>query len=100
MKSSRVRRFFLLSSIAVVICALLAVSANAQSVSGATGIVTDANGAPVPNVKVTLTDTKTAQEVTTVTNGEGSYTFNNISPGANYRLSFAASGFQTVISTR
>lgn len=69
----------------------------AQSFSGVTGIVTDASGAIVPGAKVTLLDTKTSREVTTTTNDQGFYTFNNIPPGGGYKITFEAQGFQTYV---
>ncbi|HRH45520.1 MAG TPA: carboxypeptidase-like regulatory domain-containing protein, partial [Pyrinomonadaceae bacterium] len=68
-----------------------------QTSSGITGIVTDPSGAIIPGVKVTLLDTKTSREVNTTTNDQGSYTFNNIAPGAGYKLTFAGQGFQTFV---
>ena len=85
------------TKITVVALALLflATAALGQGTSGVTGTVTDANGAALPGVTVTLVDTKTSREQTTTTNDNGIYTFNNIQPGAGYRLVFTISGFQT-----
>ncbi len=69
---------------------------SAQEYSAVTGIVTDSGGAVIPGVKVTLLDTKTAKELTTTTNNQGVYTFNNVFPGDGYRLSFTAQNFQTL----
>jgi len=68
----------------------------AQAVSGVTGVVTDPTGAIIPGVQVVLTDTKTSRELTTTTNEDGVYVFNNVQPGAGYRLTFAGQGFQTL----
>jgi len=68
-----------------------------QTQSGVTGVVTDQSGAIVPGVTVTLTDTKTGKEVTTVTKDDGTYIFNSVEPGAAYRLTFARQGFQTFV---
>lgn len=68
---------------------------SAQGNSGVTGVVTDQGGAVVPGVQVTLTDTKTGRVLTTTTSDQGSYSFNNIQPGAGYQLTFTSSGFQT-----
>lgn len=70
---------------------------SAQAVSGVTGIVSDPSGAVIPGVQVTLLDTKTSRELTTTTNEEGVYAFNNVQPGAGYRLTFTGQGFQTSI---
>ncbi|MEP6944797.1 MAG: TonB-dependent receptor [Acidobacteriota bacterium] len=66
-----------------------------QGLSGVTGVVTDSTGAIVPGVTVTLLDTKTSKEQSTVTNDSGSYTFNSIEPGAGFKLTFTRQGFQT-----
>jgi len=88
---------FLLTSLALAICAFAAATISAQAVSGVTGIVTDATGAIVPGVKVTLYDTKTDRTFNTTTNDQGSYTFTNIQPGQAYRLTFGTAGFQTLV---
>lgn len=76
---------------------LSSVSIFGQATSGVTGVVTDQGGALVPGVQVVLLDTKTSREFTTTTNDSGSYTFNNITPGTGYRLTFTSSGFQTFV---
>ena len=77
--------------------AVLSAFALAQGVSGVTGIVADPTGAVIPGVKVTLLDTKTSRELTTTTNDQGTYTFNNIPPGTGFRLTFTAPNFQTMV---
>ena len=69
----------------------------AQAVSGVTGIITDPSGAVVPGVQVVLLDTKTSRELTTTTNEDGVYTFNNVPPGGGFRLTFTGAGFQTTV---
>ena len=68
-----------------------------QTTSGVTGIVTDATGAVVPGAKVTLLDTKTSREKTTVTSDNGIYKFTNLQPGPGYRITVTAQGFQTFV---
>lgn len=68
-----------------------------QAVSGVTGVVTDLNGGLIPGVEVKLTDTKTSREISTKSNDQGVYTFNNIQPGVGYKLTFTAQGFQTYV---
>ncbi len=71
----------------------------AQSFSAVTGVVTDANGAVVPGVAVTLTDTKTQKDTTTKSNDQGVYQFTNVPPGEAYKLTFSLQGFQTLAVT-
>ena len=66
-----------------------------QASSGITGVVSDSTGKVLPGATVTLTDTKTDRALTTTTNDEGSYTFNNVQPGEAYKLTITAQGFQT-----
>ena len=73
----------------------LASSLVAQSTStGAlTGTVTDASGAVVPNVTVTVTSADTGQVRTTTTSANGSYNVGLLPPGS-YRVRFDAPGFK------
>jgi hypothetical protein len=59
-----------------------------------TGVVTDPSGANVAGAKVTLTDAASGSARTTTTDGQGYYTFASV-PVGSYKLSIAASGFQT-----
>ena len=72
----------------------------AQSTDSGTiaGVVTDASGAVVPGVDVTLADKSTGQNRTTTTNMAGSYVFVNVTPGT-YDLSFKKKGFSTTKAT-
>src|SRR5688500_12422406 len=90
-KRSRVAQF-IAPAFALIIFAHVVFS---QATSGVTGNVSDATGKLVPGVTVTLLDTKTDRTLTTTTNNEGSYTFNNVQPGEGYKLTFASPGFQT-----
>jgi len=84
--------------VSLLVAILLAASIGfAQSNSGVTGVVTDSTGAVIPGVNVTLTDTKTGTSQTATTTGEGTYIFNNIRPGAGYKLTFEKQGFQTSV---
>jgi hypothetical protein len=62
---------------------------------GVTGVVSDSAGKVIPGATVTLTDTKTERALTTTTNDEGSYSFSNVQPGEQYKLTVTAQGFQT-----
>lgn len=68
-----------------------------QQTSAVTGVVTDATGAVISGAEVKLTDTKTATEQSTKTNEQGVYSFVKVAPGAAYKLSFTAQGFDTVL---
>jgi len=71
--------------------ALLAQSAGT---AGLSGTITDASGAAVPNVTVTLTNVDTNQARTGNTGSDGVYKFSLIPPG-RYNIRFAATGFKT-----
>lgn len=81
------------------IFALVLLSANilfAQVTGGAvTGIVTDSNGAVIPNATVKLTDKSRGQTFTATTTDTGSYLFPNV-PVGNYSVSIEANGFNPV----
>src|SRR5437762_3440065 len=70
---------------------LLAQSAGTGAV---TGTVTDATGAIVPGVTVTLTSTDTNQTRTAITGEDGSYRFGLLPPGT-YGVKFTIPGFKT-----
>jgi hypothetical protein len=74
-----------------------AVVASAQSTAGVTGTVKDSNGAVIAGADVKLTDTKTGVELNTKTNDQGVYNFPRVAPGQGYKLTFTASGFQTLV---
>src|SRR4051794_33727206 len=58
------------------------------------GIVTDPTGAVVPNVKVTMTDSERGVSVSTITNQDGVYVINNLTP-STYRITAESPGFET-----
>lgn len=67
----------------------------AQELSTITGIATDPNGAAVPNVKVTITNSATgAVARSVVTNGAGIFTASELAVGT-YALKAEASGFKS-----
>ncbi|MDE1160699.1 MAG: carboxypeptidase-like regulatory domain-containing protein [Acidobacteriaceae bacterium] len=78
---------------------LLAHRAFAQAANGSvSGSVSDASGALVPNAAVTLTDTSTNLSRSMKTNGEGIYSFANVSAGS-YRLLIGKPGFSKTETT-
>ena len=83
--------------LATLTLSLSAVTGFAQSTAGVTGVVKDSNGAVIAGADVKLTDPKTGVELTTKTNDQGVYNFPKVLPGQGYKLTFTASGFQTLI---
>src|ERR671938_870394 len=59
-----------------------------------TGVVTDPNGAVVPNAAVTIANPVTGYTRTVNTDADGAFKFNDVPPN-NYHLSVAATGFTT-----
>ena len=64
----------------------------AQFSSNVQGTVTDANGAAVPNARVTLHNAATGIDDTGATNGDGLYRFTSVAPG-QYQVVVEAPGF-------
>ena len=56
------------------------------------GVATDATGAVLPNVSVTMTETQNARVQRTKTDGSGNYVVRNLEPGT-YTVSFDLAGF-------
>ncbi len=79
---------------AVVSCS----AAWAQSTAQINGTVSDASGAVLPGVEVTVTQTGTGLTRNTVSNETGSYTLTNL-PVGPYRLEAALPGFRTFAQT-
>jgi Carboxypeptidase regulatory-like domain/TonB dependent receptor len=90
-------RQFILFFCAAVLTSLLIVRASAQTATGdITGRVLDANGAVVPNAKVTVRNAGTGQAREATTNGDGDYTVTQLSPG-NYEVVVESAGFSKVL---
>jgi len=89
-------RVFLASLTLALLLAMPTTSA-AQDVASLTGVVTDSSGAVVPDVNVTLLDTKTNTSYQAKTNSVGAYSFQDLLPGPGYQVSFAKEGFDTVV---
>lgn len=83
--------------VAALALSLSAVVGFAQSTAGVTGVVKDSNGAVIAGADVKLTDTKTGVELNTKTNDQGVYNFPKVAPGVGFKLTFTASGFQTLV---
>ncbi|HET6976123.1 MAG TPA: carboxypeptidase-like regulatory domain-containing protein [Pyrinomonadaceae bacterium] len=86
----------LIAAVFLLILPVVCFAQTTSATSAVTGTVTDAQGAVVTGATVTLVDTKTSQEKTTVTNDRGVYLFAQLPPGQGYKLTFAAPGFQTL----
>ena len=91
----RITKLFLLG---VVVCALTSTMVFAQGTSTISGRVTDATGAVLPGVDVTLTRTDTNLVRSAVTNETGGYAFSALNP-AEYQLEVSLPGFQTFLQT-
>jgi hypothetical protein len=86
--------FFGAVACALALTLVSAGSAYAQFDRGSiSGTVKDPQGAVVPGVTVTATNTATQQDRTTVTDGSGFYTFPNLQPG-RYDISAELQGFK------
>jgi hypothetical protein len=93
-----VRRALPLVCLAVALLALLPGGAMAQTAGSATitGTVTDASGAVVPAVNITIRNADTGIERQTQTSDAGLYTAAFLPPG-NYTVQAAKAGFSTVL---
>ena len=77
---------------AAVACSL----ALAQSPLGTVaGIAVDPTNSPVPAAELTLTNTRTGVKQSAQTNGAGTYSFPNLTPGT-YKLEASVSGFRKI----
>jgi hypothetical protein len=80
-----------------VITFVLALGVYAQLDTGTiTGRVTDATGAAVPNVQVSVVQKENNFTFSSVTNGDGIYRVQSLQPGT-YTVSFQAGGFKRVV---
>src|SRR5437588_10779371 len=94
MRSSQVSVTLVLAAVAAAISALSSTPALGQVDAGAVrGTVTDSSGAVVANAKVSLTNKDTGLVVSTITAGDGTYTFSPVKIGS-YKVSVEAAGFR------
>ncbi len=88
-----VRRIFVLTSLALLLGSPLA---HAQTTGSITGLVTDASGAVLPGVTITLSGERLiGGPQTQVSDTSGTYRFDRLVPGA-YNVKFELQGFRTV----
>lgn len=71
----------------------------AQDAASITGVVTDASGAVVPGVQITLANPATGVKYQGVSNAEGSYIIGEVKPGPGYTATFSHEGFTSVAFT-
>ena len=93
MKIRNVRSAALLISFLALV-SILASNAQAQTLGGITGTVTDSSGAIISGATVTLVGDQTKLSRTQTTSTTGAYSFVNL-PIGNYSLSFTQQGFQS-----
>src|SRR3989442_3828476 len=84
----------------VLTAVLMPTGAFAQAVSNATihGVVTDASGAVVPNVRIKATQVDTGQVRTTVSTSDGAYVLPNLAVGP-YNVEVTADGFKAYVQS-
>ena len=94
--ASRSRTVAVFSAVVVALTLLCRAPAYPQAV-GATlsGTVTDASGAAIPNVQITVKNSATGETQVVKTNSDGLYTAPNLLPGT-YDVTFSAQGFALV----
>lgn len=93
-KSMRFQKVWFALFLVVAVLILGVTFAFGQVDAGAVrGTVTDSSGAVVPNAKVSLTNDGTGFTVSTMTSGNGSYTFSPVKIGS-YTLKVEAPGFK------
>ncbi len=84
--------------LSVLFLLLLVAGALAQATGGrASGTVTDASGAVIPNASVTLKNEATGQTVTMQTTAAGAFNFPNV-PVGSYSVKISADGFKVAAS--
>ena len=71
---------------------------NAQTTGLVSGVITDPNGAIVAGASVTLKNSETSAERTTLSNENGTFTFTSVQPG-NYIVTVDSTGFKQSVAT-
>ena len=100
MRFERKSKRFAVPGVALVALTLLCSAPVYPQAAGATvsGTVTDASGAAIPNVQISIKDVSTGVTTPATTNADGFYTVPNLLPGT-YQVTFTAQGFSTVTET-
>ena len=91
---SRIRPIVSLLAALATVLVLTQTALYGQATGNVTGVVADSTGAVIPNATVTLIDQQTGITRSVQSNGEGAFAFAGITPGTNYKISIAASGFE------
>jgi hypothetical protein len=89
-QETKLHRLISKSIFSGLLLALISVLAQASEI---TGTAKDSQGAFVPGAKVVLTDATTQAKLSTVTDKEGKYAFESVSPGV-YIIEVDAKGFK------
>ena len=85
---------------ALILAFACAVAVHGQVTTGnVRGVVTDPNGALVPNAKVTITKKSNNNSTTTQTSEAGQFEFNNLLVGDDYTVTVEAANFKTLTLT-
>ena len=93
------QKLFSLTLLLVVFLSSIAIVFAQLGTAGISGLVSDTNGAAIPNARVVVKNKATGQTRETTTSGEGTYTFQNLPP-ATYEIRVDALNFaQTVVET-
>jgi carboxypeptidase family protein/TonB-dependent receptor-like protein len=86
---------FLALAAAAPLAFAIATPAYAQQITtGIEGTVNDANGKPLPNATVTITDTRTGASRTVTTGSGGTFSATGLVTGGPYTISATAAGFE------
>jgi hypothetical protein len=94
MRSFRFAKLHLAMLLALLAGTIFAPTAlRAQDSSSMTGVVTDATGAAIPGVTVTLSNKLTGNSYTQTTDKLGTYRFAGVPPGEGYTATFTRTGF-------
>ena len=88
----RITRCLVLFALVSLICGGLRAQ-QGQDLSSLAGVVTDASGAVIPGVTVTLKNPLTGVVYTATTNNEGFYRIPGVVPAQTYEVTFTATGF-------
>ena len=90
------RRLFSATLLPALVLSSMAIVFAQLGTAGISGIVSDTNGAAVTNARVVVKNKATGQTRETTTSGEGTYTFQNLTP-ATYEIRVEATNFAQAV---